>query len=94
MPQEPDPDVIRPDDDPVRWDMLMAQITEAHMHLGQLITEIEDNSAIDEIDTMIQLGHIYAHLNRFWHGRNVASGDIDALYTDENSDFPNDVTLS
>ncbi|QDV25860.1 hypothetical protein Q31a_41880 [Aureliella helgolandensis] len=78
----------------MRWDMLLSQITEAHMHLGTLISEIEDSSEINEIDTMIQLGHIYAHLNRFWHGRNIAGGNVDAPYTDENSAFPDDVTLT
>ena len=88
------PSMIRPDDDSLTWVMLLDQLSEAHTHLGELIAEIERDSQIDESDAMVQLGHIYGHLNRFWHGRKITNGNIDALYTGENSSFPDDVILT
>ena len=91
---DPDPELIRAEDDLLTWGMILHQLTEAHTHLGQLISDIQTDSQFDEVDAMIQLGHIYAHLNRFWHGRTIPGGNIDAMYTDENSSFPDDVTLT
>ena len=50
-PTEPDifitePPMIRPDDDPLTWVMLLDQLSEAHTHLGELIAEIERDSQI------------------------------------------------
>lgn len=86
--------MIRPDDDPLTWVMLLDQLSEAHTHLGELIAEIDRVSQIDDADVMVQLGHVYGHLNRFWHGRKIANGNMDQLYTDENSSFPGDVIIT
>ncbi|EMI42779.1 integron gene cassette protein [Rhodopirellula sp. SWK7] len=74
--------------------MIQDQLAEAHAHLGELISEMNRDSQFDQVDTMIRLGHIYGHLNRFCYGRKIPGGDVDQLHTDSNSEFPDDVTLT
>ena len=50
--------------------MLMYELTDAHEHLGELIAQINAAGEIDEPDFAVFLGHVFAHLNRAWHGRN------------------------
>lgn len=49
--------------------MLLYELADAHEHLGALIAELEAAGEGDEAEFATQLGHIFAHLNRAWHGR-------------------------
>ena len=57
--------MIDPQRDPLAWAMLMYELEDAHEHLGKLIREMK----ADEVAFRIDLGHIYAHLNRAWNLR-------------------------
>jgi hypothetical protein len=77
---------------PVAWAMLMYELADARDHLGALIDQMTAEGAIAESDFQIQLGHVFAHLNRAWHGRDdtrldEVSGELHA----ERSKFPNDL---
>lgn len=86
--------MIRRDDDFLTWVMLLDEVCEAHTHLGELISKLERTADFDEVDIMVRLGHIYGHLNRFWNGRHISGGDVDKLYKEENTSFPDDVLLT
>jgi hypothetical protein len=58
---------------PVAWAMLLYELSDAHEHLGTLISEMIASGTIDESEYRIQLGHVFAHLNRAWNGRNDVS---------------------
>ncbi len=80
---------------PVAWAMLVDGLNDTHKHLGNLIAQMVAEGRIDEIDFSIQLGHICAHLNRAWHGRNDECLDDmpDKLgLWEERSRFPVDLT--
>ena len=67
--------MINPESEPVAWAMLMYELSDASEHLSALIAQLSDgNSTIDEEDFAVQIGHIYAHLNRAWNGRNDPQG--------------------
>jgi hypothetical protein len=56
-------------DHPVAWAMLMYELDDASEHLESLINQMQVAGAIDEEDFAVQLGHVFAHLNRAWNGR-------------------------
>jgi len=84
--------MLRNDEHPVAWAMLMYELEDAHEHLGLLIDQMRAEGAIDEPDFGVQLGHVFAHLNRAWHGRGDTRLDSvpDELH-DERSGFPDDL---
>lgn len=57
--------MIDPRRDPLAWSMLMYELEDAHEHLGNLIRDMK----ADEVAFRIDLGHVYAHLNRAWNLR-------------------------
>ena len=82
--------MINKDQNPVGWAELMYELEDAREHLGNLITEIQNDPTYDEVNLRIDLGHIYSHLNRAWHRRNK-DGDISDSEWVEASKFPNDL---
>jgi hypothetical protein len=66
--------VIVRDKNPVGWATLMYELDDAHEHLGDLLKEMTDSADFTEAEFRIQLGHVYAHLNRAWFGRNMDEG--------------------
>jgi hypothetical protein len=75
---------------PFGWAMLMYDLEDAQQDLGSLLTEMQNDPGFDEESFRTRLGHIYWHLNRAWHRRNVA----DELSEDEEAkagQFPNDL---
>jgi len=74
---------------PVAWAMLMWELTDAHEHLGKLIAEMGE---LDDAEYAIDLGHVFAHLNRAWHGRNHTELDhLSESERIEHSKFPVDL---
>lgn len=57
--------MIDPQRDPLAWAMPMYELEDAQEHLGHLIREMK----ADEVAFRIDLGHVYAHLNRAWNLR-------------------------
>lgn len=77
---------------PVAWARLMYELADARQHLEALIDQMAAEGTIDESDFRVQLGHVFAHLNRAWHGRDdtqldEVSGELHA----ERSKFPGDL---
>ena len=78
---------------PVAWFMLMQELEDAREHLGTLIALMEAQGAIDESDFGVDLGHVFAHLNRAWHGRDDAKlDDLSDESHAERSRFPDDLS--
>ena len=78
---------------PVAWTMLMYELSDAHEHLGTLIEQMAVAGAIDEPDYRIQLGHVLAHLNRAWHGRDDKElAQVRGEMHEERSKFPIDLS--
>lgn len=82
--------MITQEKQPVEWAMLVYEAADAHEHLGVLIDQLVSAGEVDEEDLRVQLGHVYAHLNRFWHARNL-TGDRTQDEMAEHSTFPDDV---
>jgi len=80
-------------EEPVAWAMLMYELGDAHEHLGVLIHRMNAEGSIDEPEYAAQLAHVFAHLNRAWHGRDDT--DLDHISSDlhsERSQYPVDLT--
>ncbi|RDS81779.1 hypothetical protein DWU99_15220 [Dyella psychrodurans] len=73
---------------PVQWSEFMCELEDAKEHLANLIKEIEEDVTYDENNLRIDLGHVYAHLNRAWRRsmRALDRGDRDFA-----SRFPDDL---
>ena len=69
--------------------MLMYEMTDAKEHLENLISEMDSDTEFSEEAFRINLGHIYAHLNRAWYIRN--SEDVSQEEYDTEIQFPKDV---
>lgn len=75
---------------PYRKAHLIDELCEASEHLNELIERISNDPEYDEDYFRVDLGHIYAHLNRVWHTRNDPEYEIFENW-DENSKFPKDL---
>jgi len=82
--------MINNNTNPVEWALLMYELEDAKEHLQDLIDEMADSRAFDETDFRIQLGHVYAHLNRSWNARNY-EGEVSDENRDKFSSFPTDL---
>lgn len=75
----------------VGWAMLVQELDDAREHVASMLTQMVSAGRIDEEDFAVQLGHVYAHLNRAWNGRQ----DPETATADEGwnacSDFPADL---
>ncbi len=75
---------------PVAWANLMYELEDANEHLAKLISEIESDPGYGEGNFRVDLGHVFAHLNRAWHLRNAAGGLPDDQWHAA-SQFPRDL---
>jgi hypothetical protein len=73
--------MINRDTNPVGWAALLYELEDAHEHLGNLIWDISADPDYAEGDLRVDLGHVYAHLNRAWFRRNVAEDFPEAEWT-------------
>jgi hypothetical protein len=62
--------MINQSDHPVAWALLLYALDEVREHVEQLTEQRAAAGSIDERDFAVQVGHLYAHLNRIWNGRN------------------------
>ncbi len=82
--------MISKDSNPVAWATLMYELEDAKEHLGDLISALNTNSEIDEVEYSIGLGHVFSHLNRAWHRRQL-SEDFSDEQRHAASQFPTDL---
>ena len=75
---------------PEEWATLMYELEDAKEHLRDLIDKMNSQGNIDEVDYEINLGHIFAHLNRAWNSRNII-GEYDDKKRSKISAFPKDI---
>ena len=52
---------------PVEWASLMYELDDLNEHLESLIDEMNDKGEISVEEYQVQIGHLYAHLNRAWN---------------------------
>lgn len=82
--------MINKSENPASWTLLLTELDEAREHLEGLIDKMNGAGAIDDPEFAVDLGHVYAHLNRAWHSRNQ-----DEQITEEQwpvfSQFPKDI---
>jgi hypothetical protein len=76
--------------DIVGWDMFVQELQDAHEHLGTLLKDMQANTDYGEPELRIDLGHVYAHLNRAWRRRLVSSDFTDAEWEAAGA-FPQDI---
>jgi hypothetical protein len=82
--------MINRNDQPVGWAMLLSDLEDAHEHLGNLIKEITSDPEYAEEELRIDLGHVYAHLNRAWRRRLIAEDFTDEEWSAAGA-FPDDL---
>lgn len=82
--------MINSKDHPVAWAQLLSELEDAHEHLGSLISEMAQAGGIDVESYAVDIAHIYAHLNRAWNTRNIASEVTEAQW-EEGRSFPTDL---
>lgn len=82
--------MINPENQYVEWALLHAELEEAHEHLGQLLELVGARNPIDEGDFAVDIGHVFAHLNRAWNAR-AHVGEIDQHLFERFSKFPTDL---
>ncbi len=63
--------MINSSENPVSFALLLTELDEARAHLEELICKMNESGAVDDPELAVCLGHIYAHLNRAWHSRNL-----------------------
>jgi hypothetical protein len=77
-------------EDSLGWAMLMYELDDAKEHLTKLITDLQSDPEYDEANLRIDLGHVFAHLNRAWHRRDVANDFTDEQW-EQAGQFPTDL---
>jgi hypothetical protein len=75
---------------PVGWAELMSNMEDAHEHLGNLIQEMTTDPEFDDPEFAVNLGHVFAHLNRAWCCRNHPEG-LGAEEWEAAGEFPKDL---
>jgi hypothetical protein len=73
----------------VEWDLFLCELEDAKEHLATLLQEMKGDPCYDENNLRIDLGHVYAHLNRAWW-RSVKA--MDDNNREAASRFPDDLT--
>jgi hypothetical protein len=82
--------VIHQKDNPFAWTLILSDLQDAREHLGQLIKEMTTEAEYGEPELRIDLGHVYAHLNRAWR-RRLKSDDFTDEEWDAAREFPDDL---
>lgn len=83
--------MINQTDYPVAWALLLYEIDEVREHLESLAKQMSEAGRIDEEELEVQIGHVYAHLNRIWHRRDNGSGELTREQWEAFSRFPDDI---
>lgn len=82
--------MINKKDNPVEWSLLIQELADLSEHADKLVEEMQGNSIYGEEEFAVDVGHLYAHLNRAWNSRNCTKEPTESEWQ-ENSKFPTDV---
>ncbi len=82
--------MINRKDSPMAWGMLLSELEDAHEHLGNLIKDMSADPEYGEPELRVDLGHVYAHLNRAWR-RRLKREDFTDSEWDVAREFPDDL---
>ncbi len=82
--------MISKEEAPVEWAMLIYELSDAREHLERMMDAMNSDPEYDESNFRAELGHIFSHLNRAWHRRNVI-GELEGRAWDEARKFPTDL---
>jgi len=84
--------MINGKENPVEWAMLSYELEEVVEHLQGISNMVIPGSEISEEEFEVQLGHVYAHLNRIWNSRNHV-GELTDKKREEFKEFPKDINF-
>lgn len=82
--------MITAQQDYVAWAGLVTELSEAQEHLAALIESMVKEGCVEDADFAVQLGHVFAHLNRAWNRRNQTE-EVSEAQWERYSDFPKDL---
>ena len=82
--------MINKSEHPVGWALLMYELTDAQEHLARLVADMDSDPDYGEGNLRVDLAHVYAHLNRAWHRREVEEDLPDGGF-EAASQFPKDL---
>ena len=82
--------MIDKEGNPVEWAMLLYELEDAREHLSSLVNQMNAAGGIDEVDYAVQLGHVFAHLNRGWNPRSL-KGEIPDGEREKFTRFPDNL---
>lgn len=82
--------MIAKENAPIGWIFLMSELEDAKEHLSTLIEDMRQDSEYDEANLRIDLGHVFSHLNRAWHRRDIRE-DLSEVEWEKASQFPADL---
>ena len=73
--------MITKENAPIGWTLLISELEDAKEHLSILIKDMRQ---------IPDLGHVFSHLNRAWHRRDVRE-DLSNVEWENASQFPTDI---
>lgn len=82
--------MINKQENPVEWVAFMYELEDAQEHLSRLISDLESDPEYDAGSLRVDLGHVFAHLNRAWHRRELTKDLTDEQWKSA-SQFPSDL---
>lgn len=74
----------------VAWALLLQGLEDSRDHLEGLVKELSENPDYGEPEFRVDLGHVYAHLNRAWNSRNTPAEMTDEQW-EQFTEFPKDL---
>lgn len=83
--------MIDAEHDPVGWALMVAHLEEARDHLDSLIASLAQTRSVDEAEFAVDIGHLYAHINRVWNSRRSGLENVSGEQWDAFTEFPSDV---
>lgn len=83
--------MINSKDNPVAWALLVQGIADTQGHLASLAEQMSRDGVIEDEDFVVQVGHVYAHLNRAWNARNHTGEEMTDEQWDAFGKFPRDI---
>ena len=82
--------MINEKQNPVEWALLLYGLVDLQEHTQNLLDQMNRDGECSEEDFAVQVGHIYAHLNRVWNSRHH-TGEVDDAQFLAHSQFPKDI---
>lgn len=77
-------------EDQVAWSLFLQSLDDGAEHLAALVKEISSNPDYSEEELRVDLGHVFAHLNRAWNSRHTPR-ELSDVEWEELRRFPSDL---